>query len=66
MTQAVREKEVEKLEPVAVRYRTAAGLLDCSESTVRKLAREGKLRAVKVGDDDRITTESIKALTAQP
>jgi excisionase family DNA binding protein len=58
------DEEVSKLEPVAVRYRTAAGLLECSESTVRKLVREGRLEAVKVGDDDRVTTKSIKALTA--
>jgi excisionase family DNA binding protein len=57
-------EEVIKVEPVAVRYRTAAGLLECSESTVRKLVREGKLDAVKVGDDDRVTTASIRALTA--
>ena len=56
------EEEVVKLEPVAVRYRTAAGLLECSESTVRKLVREGKLRVTKIGDDDRVTVESIQAL----
>jgi excisionase family DNA binding protein len=61
--QATRE-EVLKLEPVAVRYRTAAGLLECSESTVRKMVREGKLEKVKVGDDERVTTKSIKALAA--
>jgi excisionase family DNA binding protein len=57
-------EEVLKLEPVAVRYRTAAGLLECSESTVRKMVREGKLEKVKVGDDERVTTKSIKALAA--
>jgi excisionase family DNA binding protein len=61
MKHEVRE-EVIKLEPVAVRYRTAAGLLECSESTVRKMVREGKLETIKVGDDERVTTKSIKAL----
>lgn len=56
--------EVVKLEPVAVRYRTAAGMLECSESTVRKLVREGKLRKTTIGADDRVTVESIKALLA--
>jgi excisionase family DNA binding protein len=55
-------EEVIKVEPVAVRYRTAAHMLECSESTVRKLAREGKLRVTKVGDDDRVVLESIRAL----
>jgi excisionase family DNA binding protein len=59
---AAPKEEVVKLSPVAVRYRTAAGLLECSESTVRKLVREGKLRATKVGDDDRVTFASIQAL----
>jgi excisionase family DNA binding protein len=63
MKPKVRE-EVVKLEPLYVRYRTAAGMLECSESTVRKLTREGKLRVVKVGDDDRVSVESIKALRA--
>jgi len=58
-------EEVIELEPVMVKFPTAARLLDCSESTVRKLVRLGKLRTVKVSDDDRITIESIKALAAE-
>jgi excisionase family DNA binding protein len=56
-------EEVVAIEPVAVRRRTAAQMLDCSETTVWKLAKEGKLKTVKVGADDRITVASIRALT---
>jgi excisionase family DNA binding protein len=52
------------LEPIAVRRPTAAKMLDCSESTVFKLEREGKLKTVKIGADRRITVASIKALLA--
>jgi excisionase family DNA binding protein len=58
------KEEIVKLEPLAVRYRTAAGLLECSESTVRKLVREGKLTTRLVGCDERILVESIKAWAA--
>lgn len=54
-------EEVVLIEPVAVRRKTAAAMLDCSESTVLKLEREGKLRTVLVGADRRITVDSIKA-----
>lgn len=57
-------EEVTQIEPVAVRYLTAAKMFDCSESTVRKLAREGKLKSVMVGGDKRITLASINALIA--
>lgn len=52
----------ERIEPVAVRRRTAADMLDCSESTVLKLERDGKLKTILVGNDRRITVESLKAL----
>ena len=55
-------EEVVVIEPVAVRRRTAAAMLDCSESTVRKLEVEGKLKTILIGADRRITVESIKAL----
>lgn len=48
------------VEPIAVRYITAAKMLEVSESTVRKLEREGKLRTILVGADRRVTIESIK------
>jgi excisionase family DNA binding protein len=63
MNQEVRE-EVVKLEPMYVRYRTAAGLLECSESTVRKLVREGKLKTGLIGSDERVSVDSIKQLAA--
>ena len=49
-------------EPVAVKRKTAAQMLDCSETTIWKLQRAGKLETVKVGSDDRITVESIHRL----
>jgi len=48
------------MEPVAVRRKTAGRMLDCSETTVWKLCKEGKLTTIKVGNDDRVTVESIK------
>lgn len=59
------KEEVLVLEPVAVRRQTAAKMLDCSETTVWKLAREGVLKKVKIGADDRITVASIRALIEQ-
>ncbi len=55
-------EEVVVIQPVAVRRKTAAAMLDCSESTVLKLEREGKLKTVLVGKDRRITVDSIKSL----
>lgn len=55
-------KEVVIMEAVAVRRATAAKMLDCSTTTVWKLSRAGRLKTIKVGADDRITVESIKAL----
>lgn len=53
---------VVNIEPVAVKRKTAARMLDCGETTVWRLQKEGKLETVKVGEDDRITVESIKRL----
>jgi excisionase family DNA binding protein len=58
------KEEVTALEPVAVRRETAARLLDCSPTTIWKLVKAGKLDAVKVGSDDRVTVESIRRLAA--
>lgn len=57
-------EEVVVIEPVAVRRKTAAAMLDCSESTILKLEREGKLKTILVGADRRVTISSIKALGA--
>jgi hypothetical protein len=59
------QDEVVTLEPVAVRRKTAAAMLDCSESTVRKLELERKLDTILVGKDRRITVASLKALGAK-
>lgn len=48
---------------LAVRRKTASEMLDCSESTVHKLIKEGKLRTCYVGSDLRVTVESLRALT---
>ena len=55
-------EEVIKLDPVAVRYITAARMLEISESTVRKLEKKGKLKTTLVGADRRVTVASIRAL----
>jgi hypothetical protein len=53
------------LEPVAVRFDTAARMLDCSYSTIWKLSKDGVLKTIKVGADNRVLVESIRALVAQ-
>ena len=58
------EEEVVKLEPVAVRRKTAAAMLDCSESTIRNLIKQGKLETVQVGADSRVKTASIRRFAA--
>jgi excisionase family DNA binding protein len=60
---SIREQVIE-IEPIGVRYITAAKMLEVSESTVRKLEREGKLTAVLIGADRRIAVASIKKLVA--
>jgi excisionase family DNA binding protein len=57
---------VVNVEPVAVRRRTAAQMLDCGETTVWRLCKEGKLDTIKVGKDDRITVASIKKYAKVP
>jgi hypothetical protein len=60
------QEETVVIEPVAVRRKTAARMLDCSESTVWKLQKSGALDVIKVRGDDRITVESIKRLSTKP
>jgi excisionase family DNA binding protein len=43
-----------------VRYITAAKMLEVSESTIRKLVRQGKLKTTSAGADSRVLVESIK------
>jgi predicted DNA-binding protein (UPF0251 family) len=58
-------EEVVTIEPVAVRRKTAAQMLDCSETTVWKLCKAGRLKTTKVGADDRVLVSSIKQYAAQ-
>lgn len=53
------EPEV-SIEPVAVKRKTAARMLDCGETAIWKLQKAGVLDTIKIGTDDRITVESIK------
>ena len=53
------------LEPVAVKRSTAAKMLDCGATTIYELCRQGKLKTVKVGADDRVTVASIKEFAAR-
>lgn len=48
------------IEPVAVRRKTAAAMLDCSETTIWRLCKAGLLSTIRVGADERVTTSSIK------
>jgi hypothetical protein len=50
------------IEPVAVRRKTAAAMLDCSETTIWRLCKAGLLSTIRVGSDERVTTSSIKQL----
>lgn len=60
------QQHAEANEPLAVRRETAARMLDCSSATIWKLCRQGKLRTVKVGADQRVTVASIRALATPP
>jgi hypothetical protein len=55
-----KQAEVVYIEPVAVRRKTAAAVLDCSETSVWKLEKLGLLDTIKVGADVRITMASIR------
>lgn len=52
--------EVVRLEPLAVRRKTAAAMLDCSETTIYLLCKKGLLQTIKIGADDRVLVSSIK------
>lgn len=59
--------EVVTIEPHAVRFSTAARMLDCGVTSIHRMAAEGKLEVIRVGSgegrgDRRITLRSIKAL----
>jgi len=50
------------VERLAVRKVIAGQMLDCSPVTIWRMVKAGKLVAVKVGTEDRVTVESIKRL----
>jgi len=58
----VEVSRVEETEPLAVRRVTAARMLDCSPATVHKLIKNGQLKTIKVGSDQRVTVASIRKL----
>lgn len=47
------------VEPTVVTTAQAAQYLKCNPKTVRKLCRQGDIRAVKLGADWRIPTEAL-------
>jgi excisionase family DNA binding protein len=51
---------VVKLEPLLCSPAEGAKLLACSESTLRKLIKDGHLESLKVGASRKIVVESIK------
>ena len=60
----IREKVVE-LAPIAVRPRIAAELVGCSESTIRKLIKQGEIKTIVVGCDMRVLLKSLHAYINQ-
>jgi excisionase family DNA binding protein len=53
---------MEELEPRLARLETAGRMLGISESAVRRLIRQGELRAVKLTADLRVPVAEIDAL----
>lgn len=55
-----------KVEPVAVRIRVAAQMLDCSPATVYELVRAGRLPSIQLGNRGlRVPVSSVQALLAE-
>ena len=52
-------------EPIAVRRRTAARMLDCGETKIYELQKAGELETIKIGADDRIVVASIYRYVAK-
>lgn len=61
----VTSKEIVTIEPVAVRVKTAAKMLDAGVSKVYQLVKEGKLEPVRFDADMRIRVTSIKKLIGE-
>lgn len=52
--------EVVVIEPLVVKLTTAAKILDCGHTKIWELCKDGKLKTIKVGSDQRITVASIR------
>jgi len=48
------------VEPVAVKMDTAAKMLDIGRTSLWRLVKAGKLATIRVGADQRVTTESLR------
>ena len=57
-------KEEQLIEPLLLKVREAARMLNVSERHVDNLAADGKLEKVHLGDAVRITRTSVKKLAA--
>ena len=53
------------LKPLAVRPSTASKMLDCSVTKVYDLIKQGKLRTVPFGADQRIPLSELEGLLAK-
>jgi excisionase family DNA binding protein len=52
------------IEPLAVGYADAAKMIGVGRTKVWQLAKEGKLKTIKIGADSKITVESIRKYVA--
>ena len=57
--------QVVAVEPVAVKRRTAAAMLQCGETMIFHLCKGGHLDTIMVGKERRITIASIRAFVAR-
>lgn len=62
MESANRDDPIVAIEPLAVRPRTAAKMLDCGQTKIYELIKLGKLETIRLDSDQRITIASIKRL----
>jgi hypothetical protein len=54
-----------RIEPLAVKQKTAAALLECGLTKVWELVCAGKLEVIYIGKDKRIKVESLRRLIAE-
>lgn len=53
------------IEPVAVSYEDAGKMLGIGRTKAWQLAKEGKLKTIKIGADSKIVVESIRKFVAE-